>query len=390
MLAYYGPEWESLQSRMVGRWCPSFSGATGLQLPDTSGFGNHGVLTNFANNSNNAYVASPDKLAINFNGTNNFVRMPASLRVGPTGFAGTWSIWVYRRASGGAAYFCENGFYCFNFTATTATIGVWGFDRTLTGLSLDRWQHIALTFNGSNTIAAYLDGSLQGTTTGTSAANFSTMFDFAIGGRIATASYLNGLADDFCMFNAASTPNEVRFLYEQGRGGGMLMQPPRRRSYYAQLAAAFSILAESGSYVLSGQPIPLLYGRVLPADTGSLLLSGQTTPLLTSRLLNADQGSYAYSGTDAATLLGRLLDAGAAAYTLDGNAAGFLASRRISADTAAYLASGLDAGFLRSRVLEAGTGQYVLVASPVNLRTGAPGTGGAAPYYYLFLLGGSR
>jgi hypothetical protein len=226
MLAYYGPEWESLQSRIVDRWTPSLTGNTGLQLPSVMGR-NHGVLTNFSNNGNDAYVTGPDRLALNFDGSNDYVSFPApaSLQVGPTGFPGTWSIWVYRRASGGAAYFCENGFYLFNFSATTATIGVWGFDRTLTGLSLDRWQHIALTYNGSNTIAAYLDGALQGTTTGTSAANFSAMFDFAIGARISTASYLNGLVDDFCMFNAALTANEIREIYRLGRGYGVFPEP---------------------------------------------------------------------------------------------------------------------------------------------------------------------
>jgi hypothetical protein len=173
------------------------------------------------------WVVSGGKGALDFDGVNDYVSFPApaSLQVGPTGFPGTWSIWVYRRASGGAAYFCENGFYAFNFSTTTATIGVWGFDRTLTGLSLDRWQHIALTFNGTNTIAAYLDGSLQGTTTGTSVANFSTMFNFTIGGRPATASYLNGLVDDFTIFNAALTANEVREIYRLGRGYGVFPEP---------------------------------------------------------------------------------------------------------------------------------------------------------------------
>jgi hypothetical protein len=191
------------------------------------------------------WVVSGGKGALDFDGVNDYVLLPktasqsapTSLQVGPTGFPGTWSIWVYRRASGGAAYFCENGFYCFSFSTTTATIGVWGFDRTLTGLSLDRWQHIALTFNGSNTIAAYLDGSLQGTTTGTSAASFSAMFDFAIGARISAASYLNGLVDDFCMFNAALTASEVREIYRLGRGYGVFPEPDFDEGFAA--AAAF-------------------------------------------------------------------------------------------------------------------------------------------------------
>ena len=221
---------------IVGRWCPS-AGPTGFRLVDRVR-SNHGTLTNMDPPSD--WVVSGGKVALDLDGSNDYVSFPAPalLQVGPTGSPGTWSVWVYRRASGGAAYFCENGFYCFSFSTTTATIGVWGFDRTLTGLSLDRWQHIALTFNGSNTIAAYLDGSLQGTTTGTSAANFSTMFNFTIGARLSTASYLNGLVDDFCMFNAALTANEVREIYRLGRGYGVVPEPDLDEGFAA--AAGFN------------------------------------------------------------------------------------------------------------------------------------------------------
>ena len=393
MIAYWERDCEWMGEGLQLAICPSFTGPTGLAALDVSGRSNHGTLTNMDRNT--AWQTSGGKGALSFDGSNDHVLLsgasagtiPASLRVGATGNAGTWSVWVYRTATGGAAYFGENLFYCFNFTSTGATAGVWGFDVSLSGLALSRWDFITTTFDGTGRVTGFVNGIQNATATGTSVAKYANAFNLAIGARIQTASYVTGQIDDFRVYNRALTAQEVRQLYERGRGGGMLHQPVNQRSYYAQLAAAFSILAESGSYALNGHPIPLLYGRAISADTGSVLLSGQTTSLLTSRLLNADQGSYAYTGTDAATLLGRLLDAGAAAYTLDGNAAGFLASRRISADTVAYLASGLDAGFLRSRVLEAGTGQYVLVASPVNLQTG---TGGAAPYYYLFLLGGSR
>ncbi len=227
--------------RIVGRWCPS-AGATGFRVVDRVR-SNHGTLTNMDAASD--WVVS-GKGALDLDGSNDYVSFPSQLQVGPTGFPGTWSIWVYRRASGGAAYFCENGFYCFSFSTTTATIGVWGFDRTLTGLSLDRWQHIALTFNGSNTIAAYLDGSLQGTTTGTSAANFSTMFNFAIGARITTASYLNGLVDDFCIFNAALTANEIREIYRLGRGYGVFPEPDFDEGFAAAFNRRRRVLLTAG------------------------------------------------------------------------------------------------------------------------------------------------
>jgi hypothetical protein len=396
MLAYYGPEWESLQSRILNRWCPSFTGATSLHLPDASGR-NPGLLVG---DRNTCWQSIDGGTALVFNGTSEY----ANARIQPIDLATdsvTVSFWN-RNTTGTTGVYASlasstNGtpFLIFQASGTAITL-------THRNNSSGDAQAIGGTWQSANwrlltgiltptSLTLLINGIQVATTSRTAGATSLNQVTFAALNRAGSLSnYASSQIDDITLFRGALSIFDIKFIYEQGRGGGLLMQPPIRRSYYAQLAAAFSILAESGSYALTGQPIPLLYGRVLPADTGSVLLSGQTTPLLASRLLNADQGSYAYTGTDAATLLGRLLDAGAAAYTLDGTAAGFLASRRISADTVAYQASGLDVGFLRSRVLEAGPGQYVLVASPVNLQTGTPGTGGAAPYYYLFLLGGSR
>ncbi len=44
--------------------------------------------------------------------------------------------------------------------------------------------------------------------------------------------FWEGQLDDIIFFNTALTPNEVRFVYEQGRGGGMLREPPKRRSFF--------------------------------------------------------------------------------------------------------------------------------------------------------------
>jgi hypothetical protein len=352
--------------------------------------GNHGNLNNFASNGNDAYVTSADRLAINFDGINDRVSVN-TLNLNTLDFA--ISFWAQQRGAGAIGMPIGNSgttnsyiwFRSGNYLRFQIPAGNVEFAGVTTFTAL---RHYCLFSTPSTAALSTINLFADGVSIGALSLAAGTFSINSIGDGYSGNSFpFPGVIDDVIVFGQGLRPHEPRFLFDQGRGGGLLYQPPRRRSYYAQLAAAFSILAESGSYSISGQPIPLLYGRVLPADTGSVLLSGQTTPLLTSRLLNADQGSYAYSGTDAAMLLGRLLDAGAAAYTLDGNAAGFLASRRISADSAAYLASGLDTGFLRSRVLEAGTGQYVLVASPVNITTG---TGGAAPYYYLFLLGGSR
>ena len=391
MIAYWERDCEWMGEGLILAVCPSFTGPTGLQAIDVSGRSNHGTPTGMDRNT--SYQTIGGKVALDFNGIDNWIASPLTT---PATTQLSMSCWSRLRSTGGQGTGFSRLFsrantsqFALSYTSSGLSVAINGsasnFAYTASSTTFD---HFCATWDGA-TIRMHVNGAQLGSASysGTLAASTTAI---SLGGVSGLQRTVDGFVDDWRLYLRALTAPEARQLYERDRAGGMLYQPASRRSYYAQLAAAFSILAESGSYILSGQPIPLLYGRALSADTGSVLLSGQTTSLLTSRLLNADQGSYAYSGTDAATLLGRLLDAGAAAYTLDGNAAGFIASRRISADTVAYLASGLDAGFLRSRVLEAGTGQYVLVASPVNLQTGTPGTGGAAPYYYLFLLGGSR
>lgn len=392
MIAYWDRDCEWMSHGLISAVSPSFTGPTGLAALDVSQRSNHGVLTNMDRNT--AWQASVEKTALDFNGINSAVN--CGTRVPRLGNGHTFSAWVFKRANGGMiAGMCDSiAVGGIEWADLSGSFAIAFFDGSIRGwflgptLPSQAWSFVCAVFTTTQ-----IRMTVNATTTITAITTNGIVYNNDLW-RIGVAStgnpFWNGFIDDVRLSDRALSTAEVRALYERDRSGGMLHRPVNQRSYYAQLAAAFSILAESGSYALNGHPIPLLYGRALSADTGSVLLSGQTTSLLTSRLLNADQGSYAYSGTDAATLLGRLLDAGAAAYTLDGNAAGFLVSRRISADTVAYLASGLDAGFLRSRVLEAGTGQYVLVASPVNLQTGTPGTGGAAPYYYLFLLGGSR
>lgn len=375
-----------LTQGMVGYWSPVLTGPTGLQLLDLSGENNVGTLTNM--DAATDWVSDRHGSVLDFDGSNDRVQLSRTVSLSTTSF--TISLWAQQNAGG-------IGMPIGDRTLTTSYVwlrtGNYVRFSTPSGLveftgvtTFTNWNHLVLTGESISTslssITLFWNGIRQapisvvnGTFTLNTIGDGYTSQAFPFPGRIA----------EVVAWARPMTEGGAASLFSMRPG--FLGRLSRANFFLYETAIAYSLEASTASYSLTGQAIPLLCGRALPADTGSLLLSGQSTPLLTSRLLNADQGSYAYSGTDAATLLGRLLDAGAVVYTLDGTAAGFLASRRISADTVAYLASGLDVGFLRTRVLEAGTGQYVLVASPVNI---TPGTGGAAPYYYLFLLGGSR
>jgi hypothetical protein len=235
MFAYYGPEWESLASRMVDRWCPSFSGNTGLQLPSTMGR-NHGVLTNM---EVYPYVVSGGKNSLTFVAPNNaIITNPVVL-----GTVHTSSAWVF---NGDAAAFNFNGLngdntssnlcsLAFIATGATSNIVTFAYSYLTTAVTVSvpnvyqKWVH-AVTVRSGQFVEFYLDGVFVGSGTGSGMGSFSPD---RIGQRIMSAVWYRGLIDDVIYFNTALTASEVRFIYEQGRGGGLLYQPPRRRSYYS-------------------------------------------------------------------------------------------------------------------------------------------------------------
>lgn len=252
MFAYYGPEWESLQNRMIGRWCPSFPGATGLQLPDTMGT-NHGTLTNFANNGNDSYVASPGRLALNFDGVNDNVEIAANNRLALNINNGNFTVSFWARVesaiSGGLCSLASSANVLRWNINTGIPINFTGGQLPTGGIAISRaasviggstvvfpvgvFVHVLAAFTStSNTV--FLNGEpspIVGGLPNTGIITRIFLGSSASGG--AASSFGQCQLDDFIFFGGVLTANEGRFIYEQGRGGGMLYQPPRRRSYSA-------------------------------------------------------------------------------------------------------------------------------------------------------------
>jgi len=442
VIAYYGPEWETLASRIVGRWCPSFTGATGLQLPDTMGR-NPGVLTNMDRNT--SWVTSNGAGAINFDAANStFVDLPLPAFDPANGV--TISLWLYIVTY--STYFAITSNFQTWRISTAGITNLPGGQVPLNGLvvarqgaafagstlpiALGTWYHVCHTWDRFKGLL-YVNAD-PGTIVGTSGPNTGTVTRGYIGASGNTSAGPNSWGsaniDDVILCNTAVTANEVRFIYDQGRGGGMLLQPPRRRSY-ASLLAAYVLACEKSAYSLAGQSAGLFAGRSLPADVGQYLLTGQAANTLASRLLpadraqydfagqsantlvgralKADQSAYTVTGNDAATLCARLLDGGAAAYALTGTDAGLIANRKLTADQAVCFLAGKNAELLRALKLSADSrslqldgfaasllagrkissdgAQYILVVSDANLTSS---TAGAAPYYYLFMMRGPQ
>lgn len=474
------PGFERFDIGRVGHWCPVNTGCTYGTLydcnPSTS---NHGTLTNFAN-LNTGWAGSQFGTVLDFDGIDDFVNCGNIV-----GFPqNNWTIesWALTRANSqrgiiatGTNTGTRSQIHMFFFNSTTLAFRLVNDDLDISGLPnmLNKMQHVVWTFDANNFGTIYLNGIRIGSKQYGGA--FVGTTDFFLGrGQSSSNRLLDGQIASQLLYNRSLSPAEVLELYRIGPGGMWTTEPPSRR-YATLLANAYTLIAASASYSITGQPVGLLAGRLLTADAASYLLAGNSTglnagrmltadsaaytltgqdanllasrllsgdtatynlvgnaanllasrvlvanqsqygiasqdanliasrllqansaqydlsaqavSLLSNRMLQANSAQYTVTGSDAALLAGRLLDCGSSAFLLSPNQAGLLAARKLTADQASILLSTQATSLYAGRKITADTAQFILIASPVDLTFAG---GGAAPYYYLFLLGGSR
>ena len=234
MTAYYGPEWESLASRIVDRWTPSLTGNTGLQLPSVMGR-NHGVLTNFSNNGNEAYVAVQDRTALNFDGVNDRVAV-STLSLNTLDFA--ISFWAQQRGASAIGmpignsgttnsyvWFRSGNYLRFQLPASNVEFaGV----TTFTAL-----RHYCIFSTPVSAASSSINLFIDGVAIGAAALAAGTFTLNSIGDGYASNAFpFPGVIDDVIVFGQGLRPHEPRFLFEQGRGGGLLREPPKSRAFF--------------------------------------------------------------------------------------------------------------------------------------------------------------
>lgn len=227
----------SLKQGLVGCWIPSISGS-GLLLPDLSGRGNHGALTNMGPED---WVSGQYGRALDFDGVNDYVSCgPIPTSAGNI----TASAWVWRNANDGFFRFvCGNSdvtgaLIDFHLEATGGDFRpLWGsnpYYRPTTSLSLSaqQWYHIAMVRRGTAgnwTAEMYVNGAIKFTgTTGVNPPDGSS-YNFSIGrsGDLNSANtYFAGYIADVRAYNRALTEPEIRLLASEP-GIGLQPSPTR-------------------------------------------------------------------------------------------------------------------------------------------------------------------
>lgn len=241
MIAYWERDCEWMGEGLQLAICPSFTGPTSLQALDVSGRSSHGTLTNMDRNT--AWQTSGGKGALNFNVSNHAVRVNTTY----TRNAISMSVWIkIGAASASFPYPMQLG----TTSAVVAGIGsdsnsanirwvlVDGGGASICDLSAanpaNAMSHFCGTWNGS-TAALYRNGDLVSSTTSTR--TLGTGSNVLYVGSLFGDRAIFGQLDDSRIYERALTASEVRQMYERDRGGGMLYQPPKRRSVF--IAAGF-------------------------------------------------------------------------------------------------------------------------------------------------------
>lgn len=145
----------------------------------------------------------------------------------------------------------------------------------------------------------------------------------------------------------------------------------------------FTVVAESGSYTLTGQSVNTLFTSILTAAQGSYALTGQDAGLIKSGSYSftADVGSYTLVGSNA--LVDVSMNAEVGNYTLTGqdatlNFAGFT-NPTLTAEFGSYSLTGQSVNTNYGRLLSAEMGLYALTGRQAGLIwSGAPVSTGYA------------
>ena len=242
----------------AGWWCPSLQSPGGTRLHDLRG-GNWGTLTNMDPATD--WVVNGGKGALDFDGSNDYVATASPFFGGSMGVLSSMSCWlkttlttiqsawgVVETGVAGAAILYVNSQNGSASASGSVTIQIrdnaGGIDlayATSTDVNDGNWHHLLVSRNlgvtrlfidGKNTPLIFINNTL-----GSSSITFAR--PLSIGARNLRGvidQFFTGQLDDIRNFRTSLTADDVRQLWQLGRGN---MPIARRRRYTEQAAAGF-------------------------------------------------------------------------------------------------------------------------------------------------------
>lgn len=196
---------------VVGAWCPSL-GPTGLRLHDHSRRNNWGTLANM--DAATDWVVDGGQYALDMDGTNDFVQLPATT----ASTQQTVAIHVSMRTTG-IIVGGGNDTYALYVDSLNANGSIYynsgGFVNVVHGGLSSQWAHLAVVRNGVS--VTFFKNGIQIGNTQTLATNTAQSLQYIA--REGRGFYSSMLWDDCSIYNRPLSANEIRQMYQLGRGG---------------------------------------------------------------------------------------------------------------------------------------------------------------------------
>jgi hypothetical protein len=141
----------------------------------------------------------------------------------------------------------------------------------------------------------------------------------------------------------------------------------------AALELGREVAGASGSYAVTGTAASLELGREVAGESGSYGVTGTAAALELGREVAGNSGSYAVSGTDAGlSITDKIVVAAGGSYAVTGTAADLEIGKEVTADSGSYSVAGTAANLELGREVLGGSGDYVVSGSDATLTvTGA-------------------
>jgi len=216
---------------------------------DSSGYGNHGALTNMEPASDWVWVPELGRWGLDCDGSNEYVA--TGYFVGAPSQC-TVSVWA-KTATGQSnnQYLFDNTNGSTGVTIRNSSSTEWdGFFYTAGGISRDSswgtidgsWHHLACVWDGSDSYY-FQDGTQAGTSADGSGAIVSSASAINVAADYNGSAALQVLMSDFLLYDRALSPAEIQQLADPSNAmlSGLLI-PPRRKLWAVSGAAPASII----------------------------------------------------------------------------------------------------------------------------------------------------
>lgn len=152
--------------------------------------------------------------------------------------------------------------------------------------------------------------------------------------------------------------------------------------FSAEALNNYQFSCSAGSYTFSGASAAFSYVRAVIANAGSFALTGNNAGLHNDKVLQSNAGTYSLTGFDAEFDYDQVLIGEGGSYAITGNSASFATGKSLIAGTFSYLWTGNNAELLQSKIFNSEPGAYSIVGGSVTFFKGKTLTANAGSYIF--------